>query len=88
MIGTSTNLIVDSFLIEVGHPGFAFFDFTLFGLTAGLVCGILLYALKNWLPDIATDRQSDSGYLLEADVSNDSELIGPHRRAKSFAQLT
>ena len=76
LIGTSTNLIVDSFLIEVGHPGFAFFDFTLFGLTAGLVCGILLYALKNWLPDIATDRQSDSGYLLEADVSNDSELIG------------
>ena len=31
LIGTSTNLIVDSFLLDYGHPGFAFFDFTLFG---------------------------------------------------------
>ncbi|MEP2653535.1 MAG: SLC13 family permease, partial [Paraglaciecola sp.] len=32
LIGTSTNLIVNSFLIEHGHPGFAFWDFTLYGL--------------------------------------------------------
>jgi Na+/H+ antiporter NhaD/arsenite permease-like protein len=31
LIGTSTNLIVDSFLIEHGHPGFNFWDFTLYG---------------------------------------------------------
>ena len=32
LIGTSTNLIVDSFLQEHGHPGFGFLDFTLIGL--------------------------------------------------------
>ena len=37
LIGTSTNLIVHSFLQDKGHPGFAFYDFTLFGLTAGLI---------------------------------------------------
>jgi di/tricarboxylate transporter len=76
LIGTSTNLIVDSFLIEQGHPGFAFFDFTLFGLTAGLICGGLLFVLKGWLPNINPRTENNSGYLLEAEVALDSELIG------------
>jgi|SaaInl59LU_5_DNA_1037362.scaffolds.fasta_scaffold12189_2 di/tricarboxylate transporter len=76
LIGTSTNLIVDSFLIEQGHPGFAFFDFTMFGLTAGLVCGGVLFLLKDWLPTISPGQQADSGYLLEAEVAPESELIG------------
>ena len=76
LIGTSTNLIVDSFLIEQGHPGFAFFDFTLFGLTAGLICGALLFVLKDWLPQINPLTENNSGYLLEAEVALDSELIG------------
>ena len=72
LIGTSTNLIVDSFLIEQGHPGFAFFDFTMFGLTAGLVCGGVLFLLKDWLPTISPGQQADSGYLLEAEVAPES----------------
>ncbi len=43
LIGTSTNLIVDSFLQEHGHPGFNFFDFTLYGAVAGISCGILMF---------------------------------------------
>ncbi|MGB2427584.1 MAG: SLC13 family permease, partial [Alteromonas sp.] len=50
LIGTSTNLIVDSFLIEHGHEGFKFWDFTLFGLVAGLSCGLLMFALSPLLP--------------------------------------
>ena len=76
LIGTSTNLIVDSFLIEQGHPGFAFFDFTLFGITAGLGCGLLLFILSPLLPSYVANQASYQSYLLEADVEADSELIG------------
>ena len=76
LIGTSTNLIVDSFLIEHGHPGFNFFDFTLFGLSAGLACAVLLYLLIPLLPNIASNQSTYQSYLLEADVEANSELIG------------
>lgn len=76
LVGTSTNLIVDSFLIEHGHPGFNFFDFTIFGLSAGLLCAVLLFLLSPLLPNIASNENSYQSYLLEADVEADSELIG------------
>jgi di/tricarboxylate transporter len=76
LIGTSTNLIVDSFLQEQGHPGFKFWDFTLFGLIAGLACGLLLFFLTPFLPDIKRQKNSFKEYLLEAEVEADSELIG------------
>jgi di/tricarboxylate transporter len=76
LVGTSTNLIVDSFLKEHGHPGFNFFDFTLFGLTAGLICGVLLYILSPWLPTFAGNKNNYQSYLIEADVEANSELIG------------
>lgn len=76
LIGTSTNLIVDSFLIEHGHPGFAFFDFTLFGITAGLGCGLLLFLLSPLLPTFAATKSNYQSYLLEADVEPNSELVG------------
>lgn len=87
LIGTSTNLIVDSFLIEQGHPGFAFFDFTLFGLTAGLICGGLLFILKDWLPTINPQVENSSGYLLEAEVAPHSELIGKSVEANHLRNL-
>lgn len=76
LIGTSTNLIVDSFLLERGHPGFAFFDFTVIGLSAGLVCGGLLYLCKGLLPTYRTGADLEHVYLLEAEVAADSELVG------------
>lgn len=75
LIGTSTNLIVDSFLIEHGHPGFKFWDFTLYGLVAGLSCGFLLYLLSPLLPALAGQRSQYREYFIEAEVQNDSELI-------------
>jgi di/tricarboxylate transporter len=37
LVGTSTNLIVNSMLIDQGHAGLGFFDFTLIGVCALLV---------------------------------------------------
>ncbi|GGF71953.1 SLC13 family permease [Alteromonas lipolytica] len=76
LIGTSTNLIVDSFLQEHGHPGFGFLDFTLFGLVAGLSCGLLMFLMSPLLPDIANKQRDFREYIVEAEVSNDSELVG------------
>ena len=76
LIGTSTNLIVDSFLIEHGHPGFNFWDFTLYGLVAGLSCGLLMFLMTPLLPEIANKSSHYNSYFIEADVNEDCELIG------------
>lgn len=76
LIGTSTNLIVDSFLVEQGHPGFAFLDFTLYGLVAGLCCGLLLFLMSPLLPDIKIKQADYKEYFIEAKVDPDSPLIG------------
>jgi di/tricarboxylate transporter len=76
LIGTSTNLIVDSFLIEHGHPGFNFWDFTLYGLVAGLSCGLLMFFMSPLLPEIANKNTKYNSYFIEADVEENSELVG------------
>lgn len=76
LIGTSTNLIVDSFLQEHGHPGFNFLDFTFFGLVAGLSCGLLMFLITPLLPNIANKQRDFQEYVVEAEVSPDSELVG------------
>ncbi|MBT0587506.1 SLC13 family permease [Alteromonas oceanisediminis] len=76
LIGTSTNLIVDSFLIEHGHEGFKFWDFTLYGLVAGLSCGLLMFLLSPMLPALAGQKAQYREYFIEAKVEPDSELIG------------
>lgn len=76
LIGTSTNLIVDSFLIEHGHAGFNFWDFTLYGLVAGLSCGLLMFLMAPLLPEIANKNVQYNSYFIEADVDADCELIG------------
>ncbi len=76
LIGTSTNLIVDSFLVEHGHAGFAFWDFTLYGLTAGLGCCLLLFAFARFLPTIEASKDQYKHYIIEAQVTHASALIG------------
>ncbi|MBT1062994.1 SLC13 family permease [Bowmanella sp. Y26] len=76
LIGTSTNLIVDSFLIEQGHSGFAFLDFTLYGLTAGLACGLLMFVISPLLPAIAVTEADYKQYFIEAKVDASSSLVG------------
>lgn len=76
LIGTSTNLIVDSFLVEHGHPGFAFWDFTLYGLTAGVTCCLLLFLVARLLPDIEVSKDQYKHYFIEAKVADYSSLVG------------
>lgn len=75
LVGTSTNLIVNSLLIEQGQPSLGFFDFTLVGLSALSVCLIVIFLTIKTLPDMSMLRLATHEYLLEAEVSVDSKLI-------------
>ena len=76
LIGTSTNLVVNSFLVETGHPGFKFFDFLPIGLGVLLVAGATTCVAAYLLPNqqVASDISQD--YFLDAKVAHDSPLIG------------
>ncbi|MDP6109471.1 MAG: SLC13 family permease, partial [Rhodospirillales bacterium] len=82
LIGSGTNLLVSSALLEMGEEGFGFFDFTIPGLVlagAGLV--YVLFFLPSLLPDrtglahrIMT--RSPRHFMTQILVGPDSRLIG------------
>ena len=76
LIGTSTNLIVNSLLIEQGEVGFGFFDFFLVGAAAVVTCfGVMLLQVRRLGGDFDDDN-SVSKYTLEVKVEENSSLIG------------
>ena len=76
LVGTSTNLIVNSMLIDQGHSGLGFFDFTLIGACALFVCLIVIFLRMNSLPDMEFQDLSTNEYLVEAEVTFESKLVG------------
>ncbi|MDT3280274.1 SLC13 family permease [Shewanella scandinavica] len=77
LIGTSTNLIVNSFVENAGLPALGFFEFTPVAVVIVVAGMLLLILLANILPD----RREESGeealpYLLEAHVAKGSSLVG------------
>ena len=76
LIGTSTNLIINSFVEDAGLPSLNFFTPTLIGL-AVLVGGVLiLIPLSYFLPSYDDGSQDDLPYFLEARVESGSPLVG------------
>ncbi len=76
LVGTSTNLIVNSLLIKQGHQGFGFFDFSLIGLAALVLCLLVILLRSRTLPALVNDDLTTNDYLLEAEVATSSTLIG------------
>lgn len=77
LVGTSTNLVVNSFVLEAGLPALTMFQFSLVGLPLAALClAVLLFSARS-LPSHDTDQQQASTtYFLEAGVLPDSPLIG------------
>ncbi|MDB2387108.1 SLC13 family permease [Shewanella sp.] len=77
IIGTSTNLIVNSFVENAGLVPLGFFEFSIVGVVI-VVLGVgLLTLLANVLPDRREDSTEETlPYLLEARVAKQSQLIG------------
>lgn len=82
LLGTSTNILVDSIYRDLGGPGFHLFSFTAMGV---LYCGVgALYIVitSRWLlPDRApladlASRHGDSVYITEVKVGSDSAVLG------------
>lgn len=76
LVGTSTNLIVNSLLIEQGAESLGFFDFTLIGFSAFVICLLVILSTQHLLPKLEVENFSADEYLLEAEVSQSSKLVG------------
>lgn len=87
LIGTSTNLIVNSFVVDAGLEPIGFFDFTLIG--AALVVGglIVIMLLGHRLPDRLSQQTTELPYMLEAVVSDKSVMAGKTVQANSLRSL-
>ncbi|USD36480.1 MULTISPECIES: SLC13 family permease [Ferrimonas] len=87
LVGTSTNLIVNSFLVEAGKPSLALFDFLPVGLVACSVGLVLLVLLSAWLPRHPRQAQQEDPYFIEAKVQPDSPLVGRSVQANGLRAL-
>jgi len=77
LIGTSTNLVVNSFLDKAGLPLLQFFTTTAVGAGVVLSGMLMMWLIANRLPVTEkTVDEADLPYFLEARISADSVLIG------------
>jgi len=76
LVGTSTNLIVNSLLIEQGANSLGFFDFTLIGFSAFIICLLVILSTQHLLPKLDIENFAADEYLLEAEVEGSSKLVG------------
>ncbi|GLX77557.1 potassium transporter TrkA [Thalassotalea insulae] len=76
LVGTSTNLIVNTMLIERGNDSLGFFDFTPIGIVALVACLVVVLVRQYSLPELDKEVLTNQDYLLEARVSSDSKMIG------------
>lgn len=79
LIGTSTNLIVNSFMDQAGFAPFSFFDFSLVGAAVFVVClFVLIFVSSRLLPSHALQGGDSeiSKYFLERYIASESSLVG------------
>ena len=93
LIGSGTNLLVNSALIQMSLRPFGFFDFTVPGLVlAGVGLLYILIFAPRLLPDRASlaDTLFDGGgkqFIAQLTVTENSKLIGKGATAGHFAGL-
>ena len=76
LIGTSTNLIVSSFLEDATGQGLAFGDFLLVGSAVTVVGLVVILLSSRLLPEGSSQHIDINEYLIEVEVSADSSLVG------------
>jgi di/tricarboxylate transporter len=76
LIGTSTNLIVSSFLEDITGEGIAFFAFLPVALPAALAGLLALLLMHRVLPAVDQAEVRINEFLIEMMVDDDSQLIG------------
>jgi len=81
LVGTSTNLLVNAMAKDLGHPGFAMFEFTSLGVICMAAGCLYLLTLGRWLlPERRgqelVEHYELGKYITELRVMADSPLIG------------
>ncbi|GAX63047.1 di- and tricarboxylate transporter [Candidatus Scalindua japonica] len=81
LIGTSTNILVNSIAVDKGMDAFTFFEFAPLGLAMTVVGIIYLISARGLLPkrkagEQQVDRYHLADYLAELQVTKKSSLIG------------
>lgn len=76
LIGTSTNLIINSFVEDAGLPSLGFFAPTSIGLAVLAIGLIIIIPLSYLLPVYDDNSQDDLPYFLEARIVGGSPLAG------------
>ena len=89
LMGTSTNLLVNSVSKKLGAEPFTFFEFTLYGLILLAVGIIFMTFASRWLPKSSNDElvenYVDNSFVFTLTVKNDSRWIGkPMSEVKFF----
>ena len=87
LIGTSTNLIVSSFLEDVTGTGLAFFDFLIVGASATVVGLLVLLLSARLLPVGSSEIMDINEYVIEVEVDSGSTLIGKSILANKLREL-
>jgi di/tricarboxylate transporter len=87
LIGTSTNLIVSSFLADRRGNGLAFFDFLWVAGPVVLVVGLLLVVFSSRLPKRVVAEEEQGEYVLEAVVEREGGLVGRTVRDAGLREL-
>ena len=77
LVGTSTNLVVNSFVVDAGLPPLHMFQFTWVGLPVAVACIAVMALSSRLLPaNASSDSEARSNYFLEARVAEGSAMIG------------
>jgi len=87
LIGTSTNLIVSSFVEDVTGTGLAFFDFFIVGVSATVVGLLVLLLSARLLPFGSSEIMDINEYVIEVEVDRGSTLIGKSILANKLREL-
>lgn len=75
LIGTSTNLLINSFVIENNLEPLKLFDFIYVGIPIAIIGGLSLLLITRFLPNIARQKEQKD-YFIQAKVLEDSKLVG------------
>lgn len=88
LIGTSTNLIINSFVVKEGLAPLRIFQFSYVGIPLFLIGSIyIIFFLPYLLPEIKIKKPKPSLFFLEAQVLEDSSHVGKTVEENSFRNL-
>ncbi|MER2494119.1 SLC13 family permease [Catenovulum sediminis] len=75
LIGTSTNMVVNSFWMDTGNPSLSFFAFFPVGI-ALLGCGLVVMLLNRYMLPTIHVREEQKQYFVDIKVMPESPLVG------------